>query len=44
MAITDGALVIRVGGVRAIRLGVGSLVEASLVSDGGRSETGIVSG
>jgi hypothetical protein len=39
LAITDGALVIRVGGVRAIRLGAGSLV-----SDGGRSETGIVSG
>ncbi|MGN6720766.1 MAG: hypothetical protein ACTHLX_25650 [Candidatus Binatia bacterium] len=39
LAITDGALVTRVGGVRAIRLGAGSLV-----SDGGRSETEIVSG
>jgi hypothetical protein len=39
LAITDGALDIRVGGVRAIRLGAGSVF-----SDGGKSETEIVSG
>jgi len=39
LATTDGALDIRVGGVRAIRLGAGSVF-----SDGGKSETEIVSG
>ncbi len=39
LAITDGALDIRVGGVRAIRFGAGSVVW-----DGGKSETDIVSG
>jgi len=39
LAITDGALDIRVGGVRAIRSGAGSAF-----SDGGKSETETVSG
>ena len=39
LAITDGALDNRVGGVRAIRFGAGSVF-----SDGGKSETEIVSG